>query len=355
MEKKYQVFISSTYTDLKEERGKIFQTLMELDCIPAGMELFPATDEEQFEFIKRIIDDCDYYLLIIGGRYGSVTKEGISFTEKEYDYAISKGLKVVAALHKDPEKIPLDKSEKDSEPRAQLARFREKASTGRLVKFWSSSEELPGIVALSMAKTIKMFPANGWIRANLGESIESSRELAKLSTENRELRKKVDDLLAAQLNRNKKIERWGILKNTKKTVQIVYQDGADWEEQDDTTLLNIFELIAPELIQENTTTHLTELLSFHLKNDENRNPRKEWAISINTIADWLSDMTVLDLIEPSKKKHPISDKNEYWHLTQYGKDFFKALKLHKLKIESRGDSADLDDTSEFIEPVLQEA
>ena len=63
MEKRYQVFVSSTYTDLKEERRHVTQALMEMDCIPAGMELFPAADEEQWEFIKRVIDDCDYYLL----------------------------------------------------------------------------------------------------------------------------------------------------------------------------------------------------------------------------------------------------------------------------------------------------
>ena len=44
MEKRYQVFVSSTYTDLQEERLKVMQTLMRLDCIPAGMELFPAID-----------------------------------------------------------------------------------------------------------------------------------------------------------------------------------------------------------------------------------------------------------------------------------------------------------------------
>ena len=62
MDKRFQVFVSSTYTDLKEERQLVIRAVMELDCIPAGMELFPAADEEQFEFIKRVINDCDYYL-----------------------------------------------------------------------------------------------------------------------------------------------------------------------------------------------------------------------------------------------------------------------------------------------------
>ena len=96
MDKRFQVFVSSTYADLQEERQKVIQALMEMDCIPAGMELFPAADEEQWAFIKRVIDDCDYYILMIGGRYGSITNEGISYTEKEYDYAISIGLRVLA-------------------------------------------------------------------------------------------------------------------------------------------------------------------------------------------------------------------------------------------------------------------
>ena len=95
MDKRYQVFVSSTFADLQDERSNVIQTLMEMDCIPAGMELFPALDEEQFEFIKKVIDDSDYYLLIIGGRYGSLSDKGINYTEMEYDYAIGKGIKVV--------------------------------------------------------------------------------------------------------------------------------------------------------------------------------------------------------------------------------------------------------------------
>ena len=55
MDKRYQVFVSSTYADLKDERRRVIQAVMELDCIPVGMELFPAADEEQFEFIKSLL------------------------------------------------------------------------------------------------------------------------------------------------------------------------------------------------------------------------------------------------------------------------------------------------------------
>jgi len=184
LEKRYQVFVSSTYADLKDERKSVIQTLLKMDCIPAGMELFPAADEDQFEFIKRIINDCDYYLLIIGGRYGSLTAQGISYTEQEYEYALERNLKVIALLHKNPDQIPFDKSEQKPKLRARLKAFREKAAKGRVVEFWQNEDELPGIVALSLINTIKMFPAVGWVRADKVSSEELLIEINELRKQN---------------------------------------------------------------------------------------------------------------------------------------------------------------------------
>lgn len=194
MEKRFQVFVSSTYADLKEERRRVIQALMEMDCIPSGMELFPAADEEQWEFIRKIIDDCDYYLLIIGGRYGTTTAEGVSYTEKEYDYALQQGLKVVALLHENPDDIPVGKSDIDPVLRERLRRFREKVAANRLVKFWRRAEELPGLVALSLSKTIKTYPAVGWVRADKMPSVDMLAEINELRKENDRLKKEMSQL-----------------------------------------------------------------------------------------------------------------------------------------------------------------
>lgn len=193
MDKRYQVFVSSTYADLKAERQHVIQALMEMDCIPAGMELFPAADEEQWEFIKKVIDDCDYYLLIIGGRYGSTTSDGISYTEKEFDYAVNKGLKIVALIHGATDDIPFGKSEQDPELRDKLLNFKDKVMDGRLVKFWKAAEELPGLVALSLTKTIKMYPAVGWVRANYVASENILFEINELRKQNQDLKKDLEE------------------------------------------------------------------------------------------------------------------------------------------------------------------
>lgn len=195
MEKRYQVFVSSTFADLRDERQRVIQTLMEMDCIPSGMELFPAQDEEQWSFIKRIIDDCDYYLLIIGGRYGSVSSLGTSYTEMEFDYAVEKNIRVIALVHQNPSELALAKSEGDPKLRERLEAFRNKVCTGRLVKFWTSAEELPGLVALSLAKTIKAYPAVGWVRANKVVGEELLIEMNELRKRNAEIQARAESVL----------------------------------------------------------------------------------------------------------------------------------------------------------------
>ncbi|MDX7752420.1 DUF4062 domain-containing protein [Aeromonas caviae] len=195
MNKRYQVFVSSTYADLQDERAKVIQTLMEMDCIPAGMELFPAMDEEQFEFIKKIIDDCDYYLLILGARYGSISvDDGLSYTEKEYQYAKEKGMKIIALVHGEPDQLPVAKTDRNPELYEKLVKFRNEVCTNRLVKFWTSAIELPSLVALNLPKTIKAYPAVGWVRGNATTSSEVLEELRSVKNENDELNKKVQEL-----------------------------------------------------------------------------------------------------------------------------------------------------------------
>jgi Domain of unknown function (DUF4062) len=102
------------------------------------MELFPADDAEVWEVIKRVIDDCDYYVLVLGGRYGSLDKTGISYTQKEYEYAHSIGRPVTAFVHRDPEGLPARNYELDPELREKLDHFRALVQSRHTVKEWST-------------------------------------------------------------------------------------------------------------------------------------------------------------------------------------------------------------------------
>jgi len=115
MEKRYQVFISSTFRDLIDERQAVLRAVLELDHMPAGMELFPAADESAWQLVCDVVDASDYYVLIVGGRYGSLDDAGIGYTEKEYDYAVSRNKPVMALLTRTPI-ICLEKRQKQMKP-----------------------------------------------------------------------------------------------------------------------------------------------------------------------------------------------------------------------------------------------
>ena len=106
--KRYQVFISSTYTDLQLERQAVLESVLKLRHIPVGMEHFVSTNEEQFNYIKRLLDETDYYIIIIGNRYGSQADDGISYTEKEFDYAVNLEIPVIACIHSNPDYLPVN-------------------------------------------------------------------------------------------------------------------------------------------------------------------------------------------------------------------------------------------------------
>lgn len=181
--RKFQVFISSTFKDLETERLAVMKALMGIDCIPAGMEDFPAFDEAQLTYIKRVIDESDYYVLIIGGRYGSLDDTGVSFTEREYEYAKASMKPILAFIRTDIDSLPAKHTEQDADMRARLARFRDEVSRSRIVKFWARPEELPGLALVAINQATKLVPQIGWVR---GDNLEIGELVGELSRRRQE-------------------------------------------------------------------------------------------------------------------------------------------------------------------------
>lgn len=190
---KYQVFLSSTYSDLADERESIIKAILEMYHIPIGMEMFSAEDEDQWEIIRRTIEVSDYYVLVLGLRYGSKTSEGISFTQKEYEYALEKNIPILAFVMKDT--VSLSKNKRDDDL-SEINKFRELVLTNsKMAQFWETKDQLIKSVSISLMKQIMQKPGIGWIRGDKARAEEAlSKELTALSKENRELRERVTDL-----------------------------------------------------------------------------------------------------------------------------------------------------------------
>ena len=207
VDKKYQIFVSSTYADLQEEREKLLFAILKLNYIPAGMELFPAMDEEQMSFIRRIIDESDYYVLLLGARYGSLDKDGISYTEREYDYAVTRGKKIIALLHENPDKIERGKTDKDEDLYNKLMAFRKRVQgAGRLVAFWRTMDDLISNFQASLIQTIQRYPAIGWMRGDVLANAETIQKVATLELENQRLKEYIKSIGERQVANDIKME-----------------------------------------------------------------------------------------------------------------------------------------------------
>ena len=185
MEKRYQVFISSTFRDLIDERQGVLRAVLELDHMPAGMELFPAADDTAWQLIRDVIDASDYYVLIVGGRYGSLDDAGIGYTEKEYDYAVSKNKPVIALLHKNPDNLPREKTETDETTWRKLKHFRDKVEKRHTCVYWISAEDLKAKVIVGLTAAVKRHPGVGWVRADQVPAEATLSELLSLRRRNR--------------------------------------------------------------------------------------------------------------------------------------------------------------------------
>lgn len=190
-EKKYQIFISSTFSDLEEAREKVSKVILGLHHFPIGMEMFSAGDLEQWEVIQDTINVSDYYILIVGQRYGSLAADGMSYTEKEYDYAKAQGIPILAFIQ--DQNIPTAPSDREIDPEKveRLRTFIAKAKSNKMCDFWKASDELTTKVAIALPKSFARSPRQGWSRGG-GASSEVMEELASLSKENRVLKEELE-------------------------------------------------------------------------------------------------------------------------------------------------------------------
>jgi len=189
----YGVFVSSTYEDLRQERAAV-----QYSCIvcPSVWSFSVRQIEETWDFIKRQIDNCDYYVAILADKYGSTADDGISYTEKEYDYAREIKKPVISFIHNDRDSLLRKKTETDPNKRSRLEAFIKKVSNRSPVSFFMSPHDLAAQVTVSFVNLRERRPAVGFIRADQAPDL---RKYSELLEENNRLQKEISRLEHAEI------------------------------------------------------------------------------------------------------------------------------------------------------------
>ncbi|CAH8768735.1 DUF4062 domain-containing protein [Paenibacillus dendritiformis] len=177
MEKKLQVFVSSTYLDLIEERQKAVEGILRAGHIPAGMELFTAASKSQWNVIEEWIKESDILMLILGGKYGSIESEsGKSYTHLEYEFALKHNIPVFAVvlseqylLNKKSKNINLAVFEREvADPQIEKYKDFKKLVHTNSIRNVNDINEITGEVAFSLQRFTNKdgteYNFKGWIR-----------------------------------------------------------------------------------------------------------------------------------------------------------------------------------------------
>ncbi len=322
MDKKYQVFVSSTYEDLQEERKKVMEALLQMNCFPVGMEYFNASDDSQWEVIKSLIRECDYYVLIVAGRYGSIEEESWkSYTQKEFEYAIEQGVPVISFVHKHPESLPAAKYEQDPLKREKLEEFKSFVQK-KLCKMWDNADGLSSQVVLSLISLIKSHPRTGWIKADEISSAEANKEILALRKENDELK-----VLLAKKNVDNP-EGIENLQQGEDEIKFILQDTWNNSTYEITSTWNtIISILAPLMIDECAEKALRDGLSSYFR--FNYNLTGGFNIINNDFQTIKVQLIALQIIQKSDRKRTAKDTDTYWTLTPYGNRLMMQLKALK--------------------------
>ena len=326
IDKRYQVFVSSTYEDLLTERKAVMEALLQMNCIPIGMEYFNASDESQWEVIKQLINECDYYVLIVAGRYGSIdVATGKSYTQQEFEYAKCAGLPVISFLYDDSCVLPESKIEQNGDAKDKLQRFKEDVKMS-LCRFWSNSGDLAAQVVLSLNNLIKSKPRVGWVKADqldVGACIEILRlreQIDALNTKIHEIEDKVPD---------------GIddLQQGEDKMCILYTSNLHEKDIKVNVSWNrIISSLAPHLIRDCSETQLKVAINDMVRSVEKRNIDTH-SLSDDSFQTIKVQLIALGIIKLSKQDHTAKDLNTYWVLTSYG--YKKMMWLKAIKKQQK--------------------
>ncbi|GAA1252098.1 hypothetical protein GCM10009633_25630 [Janibacter melonis] len=296
--------------------------------IPVGMEMFSAADEEQWKIIARHIDESDYYAVIVAQRYGSMTEEQISFTRKEYEYARSRGIPCLGFILDEKASWPSDRLAKDDAERERLDEFKALVKE-KPVMFWKDGPELHGKFSISLMKAFTAQPREGWIRSSGSVGPEAMAEVVRLSAENADLRQRLEQAEGASAHeRRELVKKTGrTLVQAKSTLSHRERPGGPWQRKE-VTLFDVFRVAAPQMVVEHSIIGLSKVLAMEIRED----PALPWdTVATNQVKLLMSDFMTLDLVQPSERRHTVSDTNEYWTLTSLGMDVLKFVRRHSIE------------------------
>ena len=329
-DKRYQVFISATYTDLQEERGVLLQALPTFGCLPTTVEAHTQNLSTMVN-IRRRIDDCDYFILLVGSRYGSLMPSGVSYTHMEYVYAATKQKPILVLMHEAPETRAEDLQEQKVEGKLKFGDFRKVLQREREhIVYWRDARNLVNALHNAIPALLHRHPTVGWVR--IGKEGARAPVNAELEKECELLKKRIKELETER-------ERWlssavGSTENLSKgddLLEVVYRckayAGGNCQDVNGKTRLSWNELLVSfgsNLLQAQTEEFMAAKINERLQKNALLEIQKEYPkthavvevqISPSSFNAIKMQFRVLGVVQRVTRDN---DQKQWWQMTAVG-------------------------------------
>lgn len=325
MTKKYHVFIGSTLDDLKNERRTLPRMIMELGHIPVSAEYFDMAGHTDQRFAKKAVEECDYFIALIAHRLG--LPDETSPLETEYAWAVRRGIPVIALIIDEKARWKAAKKEQDAGALKKLENFKKKLASHTHTS-WFNSSDLCQKAQNLLIQEMNLNPGEGWVHAAQAIKPPVANELARLSSENEDLKRQLKAEGGEIRVRVREQMKYAlkVLALNGVSLSFRYSPGDNWENTRKFRYLRLFKLLVPELSLGKTPEEISWFLGNVLNPDLDKTVRKDYPTPSNTVKKIMADFALLKLV-----KHSGGGDNEAWEISEYGREVYSAYRLRQLE------------------------
>jgi hypothetical protein len=150
-----RIYISSTYSDLRDHRERVYRALRQIGHDAIAMEDYVATDQRPADKCLRDVSSCDLYIGIFAWRYGYVppqdNPEARSITELEFRKARSSAIPCLLFLLDEAAEWPPSHIE-SGEGNRRLHSLRDELCAGFTISFFRGPDDLAAHVSAAVAQ-----------------------------------------------------------------------------------------------------------------------------------------------------------------------------------------------------------
>jgi len=327
---KYHIFIGSTLDDLKNERKELPRIIMELGHIPVTADYLDDTARNYSELLQKTIEECDYFIALIGNKYGDSDGKALPLAA-QCSMAAKKGIPVLALII--DEKVRSKPAKKEKEPALirKLDDLKAKLREGPYAA-WTNSPDMCQKAQSLLVQELNVNARPGWVRAEKIIDPTVANELSRLSSENDALRRqvKIDSGALVSKLRDQLKQALKVLALNKITLSFYYTSGDNWENSRQFRYIRIYKLLVPELALGKNTAEISRFLGTVLNPDLEKTVRKDYPTPSNTIKKIMADLSMLRLVRCTNEEEEAAG-NEIWEITEYGKELYAAYRMRQLE------------------------